>query len=233
MIDEIIKELKKRASGEKAKNLIRFFKTGKGDYGEGDKFIGLTNPQVREVVKRYVNISVNELDPLIKSEIHEFRLTALLILVSQYKKGDKSKKKKIFDFYLENIKSVNNWDLVDLTAPHIIGAYLFDKNRDLLYDFAKTDNLWLKRIAIISTFYFIRKNEFRDTLSISEILLNDKRDLINKAVGWMLREIGKRDLKTEENFLIKRYKYMPRTMLRYAIEKFPEDKRQKYLKGEI
>ncbi len=233
MVNGIIKELKKNANHKKAKVLTRFFKTGKGEYGEGDKFIGLTNPQIRAIVRKYKTISVSKLTPLIKSEIHEFRLTALLILVEQFKKGDDIKKKKIFNFYLKNIKSVNNWDLVDLTSHHIIGAYLFDKDKTLLYDFAETDNLWLKRIAIISSFYFIRKNEFKDTINISEILLNDKHDLIHKAVGWMLREIGKRDTNTEEEFLIKRYKMMPRTMLRYAIEKFPDEKRQKYLKGEI
>ncbi|GMX58443.1 MAG: DNA alkylation repair protein [Candidatus Microsyncoccus archaeolyticus] len=216
MINQIKKELYKKADKEKAKQLARFFKTGKGEYGEGDVFIGIKVPDQRVIAKNFRNASFNDLKELIKSEIHEFRLTALLILIFKYK----NEKEKAFKFYIKNIKRINNWDLVDLSAPNIIGDYLLDKDRSILYEFAKSNDLWKKRIAIISTFTFIRNNDFDDSLNISEILLNDKHDLIHKAVGWMLREIGKRDVKVEKKFLEKYSKKMPRTMLRYSIEKF-------------
>jgi 3-methyladenine DNA glycosylase AlkD len=173
------------------------------------------------------------LKSLLNSKIHEERLIAAFILVDQYKRGDEKKKKIIFNFYLKNRKGINNWDLVDLSAPKIVGAYLIDREKDLLYKFANSKDLWEKRISIISTQAFIREHFFEDTLNISKILLNDKHDLIHKAVGWMLREVGNRDMETEEEFLKKFYKKMPRTMLRYAIEKFPEQKRINYLKGLI
>ena len=170
---------------------------------------------------------------LIHSKVHEERLIAAFILVDQYKKGDDKKKKTVFDFYLKNRKGINNWDLVDLSAPKIVGEYLLDKEKDLLFKLARSKDLWEKRIAILSTQTFIRNHFFEDTLNISEILINDKHDLIHKAVGWMLREVGNRNMQTEEEFLRKHYKTMPRTMLRYAIEKFPEKKRKDYLEGRI
>jgi len=227
MIEEIKKELNKKANKEKAKILARFFKTGKGEYGEGDVFIGIKVPDQREVAKKFKEASFKDLKELIKSDIHEYRLTALLILIFRYK----ANKEKAFNFYIKNTKKINSWDLVDLSAPNIIGDYLIDQDRSILYDFAKSENLWEKRIAIISTFTFIKNNDFKDTFKISEILLNDKHDLIHKAVGWMLREIGKRDIGEEKIFLKKYYKKMPRTMLRYAIEKFPEQERKRILKS--
>lgn len=229
------KELTSYSSKEKALFLPKFFKTGKGEYAEGDKFIGVTVPNQRIVAKKYYSkISLKELEELLHSSIHEYRLTALIMLVYKFEKQkSESERKQMFDLYINNTDYINNWDLVDLSAPKIVGAYLFDKERTLLYDFAKTNHLWKQRIAIISTYYFIKRNEFEDTLRISEILLNHKHDLIHKAVGWMLREVGKMNLQVEIEFLNKNYKQMPRTMLRYAIEKFDEDLRQKYLKGNV
>ena len=218
---------------DRAVILQRFFKTGKGEYGEGDIFYGIKVPVQRTIAKRFKDLAFEDLKVLISAKVHEERLIAAFILVDQYKKGDEKKKKIVFDFYLKNRKGINNWDLVDLSAPKIVGAYLIDKEKDLLYKFAVSKDLWEKRIAIISTQTFIREHFFEDTLNISEILLQDKHDLIHKAVGWMLREVGNRDLETEEEFLKKHYKTMPRTMLRYAIEKFPEQKRIAYLKGKI
>ena len=225
-------ELAKKANQDKAKILQRFFKTGKGEYGEGDIFLGITVPESRKIAKKYSDLSYNNIRNLLESKIHEERLIALLILVNNYNKNIE-KRNEIFDFYIENINNINNWDLVDLTADKIVGSFLFEKDKNILYKLAKSSNLWEKRIAIISTFHFIKNNEFSDTLKIAEILLNDKRDLIHKAVGWMLREIGKRNLKVEEEFLKKYYKNMPRTMLRYAIEKFSEVKRKVYLNRKI
>ena len=222
----IKQDLQKLKDPEKAEILSRFFKTGKGEYGEGDIFLGIKVPEQRKIAKNY-NLSLKEIQELLSSNIHEYRLTALFILISKYKKSDK---KQIVNFYLKNTKNINNWDLVDISAPKILGDYLLDKDKSVLYNLAKSNNLWERRIAILSTFTFIRNNQFEDTLNISEILLNDKHDLIHKAVGWMLREIGKKDQEIEENFLDKHYKNMPRTMLRYAIEKFEENKRKFYFK---
>ncbi|MBK7227519.1 MAG: DNA alkylation repair protein [Ignavibacteriales bacterium] len=230
---EIRKEIKKQANPKQAVILQRFFKTGKGEYGEGDIFYGIKVPVQRTIAKRFKDLAFEDLKVLISAKVHEERLVAAFILVDQYKRSDEKKKKIVFDFYLKNRKGINNWDLVDLSAPKIVGAYLIDKEKDLLYKFAVSKDLWEKRIAIISTQTFIREHFFEDTLNISEILLQDKHDLIHKAVGWMLREVGNRDLETEEEFLKKHYKTMPRTMLRYAIEKFPEQKRIAYLKGKI
>lgn len=221
--------MKELSNPEKAKILQGFFKTGKGQYGEGDVFLGLVVPEQRKLVKRYWDsIGPQDLQILLNSRIHEERLIALLILVKKYEANEIARQ-LVFDFYLENTMNINNWDLVDLSAPNIVGKFLLDKKRDVLYDLVKSNNLWEKRISIISTFSFIRNKQFEDTLKISEILLNDKHDLIHKAVGWMLREVGKRDEKVLEDFLKKHYRAMPRTMLRYAIEKFPEEKRKKYL----
>lgn len=227
----IIRDLKKLKNPKKAQLLMRFFKCGKGEYGEGDIFWGIMVPRQREVVKRYwMSTDIEDIQKLIKSKIHEHRLVGLLILVEKFLKADEKTRTEIYKFYLKNAKRVNNWDLVDLTAPKIVGGYLLNKNRKVLYKLAKSKNLWEKRIAILATFMFIYHKQFQDTLKISEILLNDKQDLIHKAVGWALREVGKRDQKIEEKFLKKYYKTMPRTMLRYAIEKFPEQRRKEYLK---
>ncbi len=230
---KVKKEIQQYSNKELGIFLQRFFKTGKGQYGEGDIFAGIKVPVSRKIALNNSDLSFPEIKELLLSPIHEERLISLLILVDQFKKGDEAQKEKIFKFYIRNSKNVNNWDLVDLSAPNIVGEHLKEKKKDILFNFARSNNLWEKRIAIISTFSFIKQNDFNTTLEISEILLEDKHDLIHKAVGWMLREVGKRNLIVEENFLKKYYKKMPRTMLRYAIEKFPEPKRQKYLKGKI
>lgn len=229
-LNYLIKEIKSKADPEKAKLLARYFKTEKGDYGEGDVFLGIVVPESRKIAKKYENISLENCQILLNSKIHEERFISLLILMLKYKKTDDKGKEAIFNFYLSNSKKINNWDLVDVTCRDIIGAYLFDKPKDPLYKLAKSSNIWEKRISIISTFYFISKNKFEDTLKIAEILLHDKHDLIHKAVGWALREVGNRNRELEKEFLKKYHKKMPRTMLRYAIEKFPEAKRKAYLK---
>lgn len=230
MLSKLIRELKKYANPKKARVFVRFFKTGRGEYGEGDRFLGLTVPQTRTISRKYFQLlNLDDIQKLLKSKIHEHRLSALMILRFQYDQGDKGTKKSIVKFYLVNTKHVNNWDLVDLSCEYIIGNWLLDKDRSLLYKLTRSENLWERRIAIISTFEFIRSNQFEDTLRISEMLLTDKHDLIHKAVGWMLREVGKRDQKIEEDFLKKYYQIMPRTMLRYAIEKFTAKKKRFYL----
>ena len=231
--DEITKRLKKLGSTQQAAISRKFFKTGPGEYGEGDIFIGVRVPVLRKLVKDYVDLPVEEINTLLRSPIHEERLLALLLMVRRAAGGNDALKKSIYELYLENTRFVNNWDLVDTSAEHIVGAYLSDKSRSVLYRLAEFGDLWERRIAIMSTFHFIKRHDFSDTIKISKMLLLDRHDLIHKAVGWMLREIGKRDLKTEENFLKAHYDKMPRTMLRYAIEKFPESKRQRYLKGRI
>jgi len=232
-VKEIQKKLKSLGNKEKARKHQSFFKTGPGEYGEGDIFIGVTVPELRTLAKEYKTLGIDKIKQLLKSEIHEERLLSLFLLIHRYSKGDEPEKKRLYELYLKNTKFINNWDLVDSSAGQIVGAFLFDKDKKPLYELVKSDNLWERRISIISTFYFIKRNQFSDTLKISKVLLSDKEDLIHKAVGWMLREVGKRDMSVEENFLKKHYKNMPRTMLRYAIEKFPEPKRQRYLKGKI
>lgn len=228
----IIDELNENACKEKAQHHLKFFKTGSGEYGEGDKFIGVNVPIQRKIAKKYYReINLNELEQLLKSEIHECRLTALFMLCYKFDKAAKDEKASIVNLYLDNIAFVNNWDLVDASAPTLLGGYLFDKNRSLLYDLANSDDLWKQRIAIIATLYFIRRDDFYDTLAISEILIHHHHDLIHKAVGWMIREVGKRDKDVAIAFLQKHYTEMPRTMLRYAIEKFDEDLRHQFLKG--
>jgi 3-methyladenine DNA glycosylase AlkD len=229
-LNNIINEIEKSANKEKAESLHRFFKTGPGEYGEGDVFIGLNNADQKIIAQKFFNLSLKDLESLLKNKIHECRSTALSILVNQYQKGNQEKREKIFNLYLRNIKHINNWDLVDISSYKIIGNYLLDKPRDFLYQLSKAKDIWSRRISIISTFEFIRHNEFKDTFKIAEILINDSHDLIHKAVGWMLREVGKRDLAQEEKFLKKYYRLMPRTMLRYAIERFPNDKRIYYMK---
>lgn len=226
MLKKITKELKSLGDKKQAEILQRFFKTGKGQYGEGDIFLGIKVPVQRQICKKY-DLTLEEIQELLNSRIHEHRLCGILALVDKYKKA--KKKKEIFRFYLKNSKRINNWDLVDLSAPNIVGDYLLEKDKKVIYKLVKSKNLWEKRIAIISTFTFIRNGKFKDTLKISDILLKDRHDLIHKAVGWMLREVGKRDIKVLESFLRKHYKDMPRTMLRYSIEKFPEKKRKSIL----
>ncbi|MEK6873628.1 MAG: DNA alkylation repair protein [Nanoarchaeota archaeon] len=235
MLDKIKSDLKKLAKKEKIPIYQNFFKTSHGQYGEGDIFIGVSVPNTRKVAKKYQNVSLNVIEKLLTSKIHEERLCAFEILCFKYEKSIDEEKREIYNFCLENRKGMNNWDLVDLTAPYIIGDFLSNKNkeREILYKLAKSNNLWDKRISIISTAAFIKNNQFQDTIKISEILLKDKHDLIQKAVGWMLREVGKRDKKTLLDFLNKHYRKMPRTMLRYSIEKFPEPERKKYLKLKI
>jgi 3-methyladenine DNA glycosylase AlkD len=218
-------ELQSLADPERARILSRFFKTGKGQYGEGDVFLGITVPGQRSVAKRYHALSLEDIEKLLLSGTHEHRLAALLILVIQYKKADDQSRRKIIDFYLSHTGRINNWDLVDLSAEKILGDYLVDKDKSVLYGLAQSRNLWERRIAIIATFAFIKRNVFEDTLRIAGMLLDDHHDLIHKAAGWMLREIGKRDLKSEEAFLQKYHGSMPRTMLRYAIERFAPARR--------
>lgn len=229
-LKQLKNELKKLANPKRAEVSRWFFKTGKGKYGEGDVFLGLTSAQIKQAAKKYININLADVQKLLNSKIHEDRAASLRILVLKYGQAEDDKtKKQIVKFYLKNTKNINNWDLVDLSCPNILGDYLINKNRQILYKLAKSKNLWEKRISIISTLTFIRNKEFGDTLQISEILLNDKHDLIHKAVGWMLREAGKRDQKILENFLQKHYKIMPRAMLRYAIEKLNQKKKKFYL----
>jgi len=232
-LKELKKELKSKANLKTAQILQRFFKTGKGEYGQGDIFYGIKVPETRKIAKDYQDLSFSDAQKLLKSKIHEERLVVLLIFIYKFEKGDIKEKERIFHLYLKSTKYINNWDLVDLSAPQIVGKYLFDKPRNILYQLAKSENLWEKRIAIISTYWFIRNNQLQDTFKISEILLRDKHDLIHKAVGWMLREAGKKSMIEEEIFLKKYYKKMPRTILRYAIEKFPEKKRKMYLLGNV
>jgi 3-methyladenine DNA glycosylase AlkD len=226
--------LKEVSEKDRAAILQKFFKTGKGEYGEGDVFIGVTVPRIRKVVDEIGgDLSFDEIQKLLKSRIHEERLTGVLILVDRFLKSVEDKNRKfIFDFYLQNVSTgnVNNWDLVDLSAPKIVGNFLLHKrDRKILYTLAKSKNLWERRVAIVSTWSFIRERQFEDTIEISKILLNDKHDLIHKAIGWMLREVGKKDVEILRKFLRENYRKMPRTMLRYAIEKFDAEERKKWL----
>jgi 3-methyladenine DNA glycosylase AlkD len=243
-LNDLKREIRKQADPQRAKSSLWFFKTGKGEYGEGDKFLGLTVPAQRKIAVQFsADLCLSELQKLLKSKFHEERLIALFILVLKFEEassfanppageaGATEDQVKIYDFYLENTKYINNWDLVDSSAHKIVGAYLENKDRKILYKLARSKDLWERRIATISTFHFIGEKQYEDSLAIAEILLHDKHDLIHKAVGWMLREIGKNcGEKIEEKFLRKHYKTMPRTMLRYAIERFPEKKRKFYLK---
>jgi len=231
-LENLRKEIEKLKNPTKAKILAGFFKTGKGEYGEGDRFLGIVVPFQRMLVKKYWrDLEIAEILKLLKSAFHEERLIALLLLVKKFEAGSEKEKEIIFKAYLKNTKFINNWDLVDLTVPNIVGAYLKDKDRKILYKLAKSKDLWERRIAILATFQFIKNKDSKDALKISEILLSDDHDLIHKAVGWMLREVGKKcDEKILEKFLQKHVKIMPRTMLRYSIEKFSEKKRQFYLK---
>lgn len=230
---EIQKRLQELGNPQQAQVLQRFFKTGPGEYGEGDVFVGLKVPEIRRLAKEYQALALPKTVQLLRSPLHEARLLALLIMVQASSRGDKEHQERIYQTYLGNTRFINNWDLVDLSAQHIVGPRLWTGSREPLQALAASSLIWDRRIAIMATFFFIKKGEFSETLRISGILLQDPQDLIHKAVGWMLREVGKRDQKTEESFLKKHYKQMPRTMLRYAIERFPEELRQRYLKGKI
>ena len=228
---EVVNALKLVATEERRKVNEWFFKTGKGEYGYGDIFLGVTAPDLRRIAKKFSQeISLQELTELIRSPIHEVRLCALIILVNKYNKEEPD---RIYHYYLKHLNSVNNWDLVDTSAPHIIGDYLY-KNPEkskILFEFSSSENLWVRRISIVSTFAFIKNNEFNTTLEITKLLLNDNHDLIHKAVGWMLREIYKRDEGLIKRFLRQNYAQIPRTTLRYAIERMDKEERLLYLKG--
>jgi len=229
LLPQLKADLKSLANPEKAKILSGFFKAGKGQYGEGDVFLGIMVPQQRLIAKKYSSLTLKDIKTLLSNKIHEYRMVALLILVNQFRKADEAGKKQIAGFYLDNTRRINNWDLVDLSAPYILGEHLVENDTAILYRLAASDDLWKRRIAIIATFAFIRRNKFGDTLRIAEALLHDRHDLIHKAAGWMLREVGKRDVKTLERFLEEHARAMPRTMLRYAIERFDKEKRRYWL----
>jgi len=232
-IEEIKQSLNELADPEVACHSQRFFKTGPGEYGEGDVFLGIRVPQLRSLAKHCLLLPLEDIYQLLTSAYHEERLLAVIILVNQYKKANAAQKLQIYRMYLTNKQYINNWDLVDTSADPIVGAQLLYKDRRPLYRLVKSKSLWDRRIAIMATFHFIKQHDFNETLGLAELLLCDKEDLLHKAVGWMLREIGKRDIAEEERFLQKYYQLMPRTMLRYAIEKFPKDRQQQYLKGYI
>ncbi len=233
IVPEIRARLQKLGTKQRAKVSRSFFKTGPGEYGAGDIFLGVTVPELRQLATEYQAITLTEVTQLLRSAIHEERLLALLIFCRAYARGDGHAKQRIYELYLGNSRYINNWDLVDASAEQIVGTFLTGRSKKPLYTLARSGDLWERRIAIMATFHFIKRGKFAETLKIATILLADKEDLIHKAVGWMLREIGKRRIQIEERFLKEHYKKMPRTMLRYAIERFPEAKRQRYLKGEI
>ena len=228
--DFILKELQSVGTPEKAAHLQRFFKTGPGQYGEGDVFIGVVVPHTRNIARANIETPIEEIAKLLQSKYHEARLCALLILVERFKKTPENVREDIFNFYLKNTSRINNWDLVDLTAPKIVGEYLLDKDRAILYRLAESESLWEQRIAIVSTYTFIRNNDFTDVFELSKRFITHKHDLMHKAVGWMLRETGKRDRQALTDFLEQFAPIMPRTTLRYAIEHYPEPQRQYFLK---
>ena len=228
---EVINALKLVATEERRKVNEWFFKTGKGEYGYGDIFLGVTAPEIRRIAKKFSQeISLQELTELIRNPIHEVRLCALIILVNKYNKEEPD---RIYHYYLKHLNSVNNWDLVDTSAPHIVGDYLYNnpEKSKILLEFSHSENIWVRRISIVSTFTFIKNNEFNTTLEIAKLLLNDNHDLIHKALGWMLREIYKRDERIIKRFLRQNYAQIPRTTLRYAIERMDKEERLLYLKG--
>lgn len=229
MLNTLMLEVKSKEDKEKAAILRRFFKTQKGEYGEGDVFLGIIVPVQRVLAKKFKDLLLDDVEKLLQSKIHEHRLIALFILILKYKNTDGKAQDKIIKIYLKNLNFINNWDLVDSSAPYLLGSYLLNKKRELLYKLAKSKNLWKRRIAIMSTYAFIKSHQFDDALKIAEILLKDEHDLIHKAVGWMLREVGNRNLEVEKSFLDKHYNLMPRTMLRYAIEKFNPNLKNHYL----
>jgi 3-methyladenine DNA glycosylase AlkD len=226
-------EIHALGSPDRAVHSLRFFKTGPGEYGAGDKFLGLTVPEMRALARKYRDLADADALALLASPWHEDRLVALILLVNGYERGDDARRKRIHRAYIANTRHINNWDLVDASAGQIVGAHLDGRDIALLERLARSKDIWRRRIAIVATFHFIRRNEFRPTMRIAGMLLNDSHDLIHKAVGWMLREVGKRDRKTLDGFLKKRYRQMPRTMLRYAIERHPEQIRKRYLAGSV
>lgn len=229
----ILDELLSMANPEKAAFLQRFFKTGPGQYAEGDVFLGLVVPLTRSIAKANKKTPLEELQKLIESPYHEARLCALLIVVEQFKKATPEEQERLYRFYLSNATRINNWDLVDVTCPHVVGAYLLDKDRSPLHALARSENLWEQRIAIVSTLTLIRHREYADTLALAEYFLSHRHDLIHKAVGWMLREVGKKDRDTLTAFLERQASRLPRTALRYAIEHYPADQRLYFLKKKI
>ncbi len=229
----IRQRLRTFATKEKAAGLKRFFKTDPGQYGAGDKFLGVMVPDIRQAVKEFRETPLLEVTKLLRSPWHEERFCALLLLVDRFEHGDEAARKRVYSLYLRNTRSVNNWDLVDLSAPRIVGPFLDGSSRAILYRFVRSKDLWERRIAILATFHFIRKGDFSDALALAEMLLADEHDLMHKAVGWMLREVGKKDVVVLEKFLREHHHRMPRTALRYAIERFPEAKRKRYLTGTI
>jgi 3-methyladenine DNA glycosylase AlkD len=233
MIDEIQSQLVSLSNSEDGLFLQRFFKTGPGQYGEGDLFRGIRVPELRRLSIANQGISLEQAEGLLHSAYHEDRLLALLILVRKYGKADEAGRAAVYELYLRSTRFINNWDLVDASAEHIVGAYLSNRSQETLDHLARSHSIWKRRIAVLATFHFIKRGTFDATLRIAEILIADEEDLIHKAVGWMLREVGKRDMPREAAFLSAHCRQMPRTMLRYAIEKFPEEKRRRYLKGAV
>ncbi|MEE9451983.1 MAG: DNA alkylation repair protein [Gammaproteobacteria bacterium] len=230
MLEQLQNELQTLACPKQAKLVTRYFKIGPGEYAEHDEFIGIKTPLLRKLAKTYRSLKASEVSCLLTSKVHEKRLLALFILLEKYKRLESKKDKaKIYNFYVRHLSHINNWDLVDNSAPHIVGDYLYDNDRSMLVQWTLSDNLWYRRIAIVSTLHFIRNLDFEYTLILAEILLQDKEDLLHKAIGWMLREIGKHDVQCLENFLTEHYQQIPRTTLRYAIEHFTEKKRQRFL----
>jgi len=230
MKSRLLEELLVLANPEKAKSFQSFFKTGPGEYGEGDFFWGINVPVLRRLSKKYADLSLVEIQKLLTSQIHEQRQVALFILLQQYQKAEETNREKIVNFYLAHTRWINNWDLVDATAPKILGDFLMKRDKRILFQLARSENLWERRIAIVATLRFVKEGRFEETIKIAEILLSDPHDLIHKAVGWLLREVGKRHRQTEEEFLRRFASLMPRTTLRYALEKFPAEKREMYLK---
>lgn len=226
------KALQKYADKDRARNLQRFFKTGPGQYGEGDVFVGITMPEIRSVAKQYVDITLGEIQKLLDSKIHEYRMTGLIILTYQYPKSDEATQKKLYDFYLKNLYAgnINNWDLVDVTTPRIVGEYLVNQSRNILYELAESDDLWQRRVSIIATFAFIKRGDATTSIDLANKLIHDRHDLIHKAVGWVLREVGKSiDEKILTKYLDTHAHEMPRTMLRYSLEKLTQSQKQQYM----
>lgn len=221
----ITKKLQALSDAEKREIFPKFFKAGKGEYGEGDRFLGVTVPNIRAIAKQHKDISIEEIRELIQSEWHEVRLCALIIMVEKSKKKDEALRKELFNLYLSQTKRINNWDLVDLSCRFIIGEYLLDKSRDILYQLAQSPLLWDNRIAIVSTYAFIRKGQLEDTYALSDLMMQHPHDLMHKAIGWMLREAGKRNPERLYDYVMSHRADMPRTMLRYAIEKFSPKER--------
>ncbi len=230
---DVRRVLKDLANPKIAEHSQRFFKTGPGEYGEGDKFLGIRVPVLRQQVIKLRDLPLAETWRVLASPLHEERLFALLMLVRKFTKGDATVQQAIYDGYLDNTRYINNWDLVDSSAHQIVGGHLQTRSRQPLDQLARSESLWERRIAMIATYHYIKANDFDDALRLSATLRDDSEDLIHKAVGWMLREIGKRDVTVEKTFLHEHYRKMPRTMLRYAIEKFPPEERKAYLKGTV